>query len=720
MEKHQFRSALLLGISIGILGALIGLMPIGAAWEEDSGLGLLFKLRGQRAAPESIEIISINGETAAQLGLGEEIPDWPRSLHADLIKQLNQAGVRLIVFDIFFKKARATESDSQLAETIRQSGNVLLVSYQQQQQIKNSDGIHIVEQLIPPTAMLADAALELAPFVLPKVPVKVSRFWIFSGNQQLLSLPAAALLHAADPAGNRLKRLLLESLDAQSPPLQAPNLTDLHETALFIRNHPALIDHMKIQLEEQHKLRMSNLRYQQMQSLIDLFDAPAYPHLNFYGPPGSIKTHTFQEILASPSDSLNHLRGKTLFIGYAGDYQPKQKDGFYTVFSQSNGLDISGVELAATAYANLLHQETLNRPHAVWLALLLFAFGVAISLLFRYNPGVNGIIVGLVVGSGYFGSVHLLFNHFNLWLPWFIPLIIQLPAALIYSQIWHYQQMRTSREHLRRLFGYYLPGDVIEKLARDNRQPAGLIESAYGVCLSSDAQNYTAMAEKMEPKALQEYLNRYFKILFTPVRANKGIVSDVVGDAMLAIWPATEINHNLEQLACDAALKIGTAIEHSDLEPKLFTRIGLHAGELVMSHVGAIDHFEYRAVGDMVNTTSRIENLNKLLGTRILASEDFVKHLKGIQTRELGLFTVSGKEKPIKIFEIATKSEAVDATMLSLHQAFAEALLLWQMGERSAAHRKFQSIAEDFPSDGPTNYYINQFAERRSTEKSKY
>ncbi|MCG7872479.1 MAG: adenylate/guanylate cyclase domain-containing protein [Candidatus Thiodiazotropha lotti] len=720
MEKHQLRSALLLGISIGILGALISLLPVGSAWEEDMGLGLLFKLRGQRAAPESIEIVSINGETAAQLGLSEEIPEWPRSLHADLIEQLNRAGVRLIVFDIFFKKARAVESDRQLAETIRQSGNVLLVSYQQQQQVKNSDGKHTVEQLIPPTAILADAALELAPFVLPKVPVKVSRFWTFSGNQQRLSLPAAALLHAADPGGDRLKQLLLGSLEPHKRSLQAPNLDDLHEIALFLRNNPALIEPMRIQLEEQHKLRMSNLRYQQMQSVINLFEAPTYPHLNFYGPPGSIKTHSFQEILASPADSLKHLRDKTLFIGYAGAYQPKQKDGFYTVFSQSSGLDISGVEIAATAYANLLYQEVLHRPHSGWIALLMITFGVGISLLFRFNPGLIGVIVGMVVGGSYFGSTYLLFNHFNLWLPWFIPLVIQLPAALIVSLIWHYQQMRTSREHLRRLFGYYLPGDVIEKLARDNKQPAGLIESAYGVCLASDAQNYTAMAEKMEPKVLQEYLNRYFKILFTPVRANKGIVSDVVGDAMLAIWPATEINHNMEQMACEAALAIGTAIQNSDLAPKLFTRIGLHAGELVMSHVGAIDHFEYRAVGDMVNTTSRIENLNKLLGTRILASEDFVKHLKGIQIRELGLFSVSGKEKPINIFEIAAKSDSVDASMLSLHQAFAEALLLWQMGERPAANRKFQSIAKDFPSDGPTNYYINQFADRRSTQKRKY
>jgi adenylate cyclase len=720
VEKYQLRSALLLGLSIGILAVFINLLPFGSALEEDVGLGLLFKIRGQRPAPEAIEIISINGETAAQLGLGEEIPEWPRSLHAELIERLNQVGVKLIVFDIFFKKARDVESDTQLADAIRQSGNVLLVSYQQQQQLKSGDHTHNIEHLLHPTKILADAALDLAPFILPKVPIKVSRFWTFSGNQQLLSLPAAALLHAADPGGSRIKQLMLESLQVHKPSLQAPNMNDLHEVSLFIRNNPSLHNLMRARLEDQLNLRMSNLHDQQMQALFNLFSAPTYPHLNFYGPPGSIQTHTFQQILTAPADVLDQLRGKTIFIGYAGAYQPKQKDGFYTVFTQEDGLDISGVELAATAYANLLNQETLKTPHVGWISLLLIGFGLGISLLFRFNPGVTGITAGLALGVGYFGAVYLLFYQYNLWLPWFIPLVIQLPLALTFSLIWHYQHMRTSREQLRRLFGYYLPGDVIERLARDNRQPAGLIESAYGVCLASDAQNYTAMAEKMEPEALQDYLNNYFKLLFTPVRANKGIVSDVVGDAMLAIWPATEINHNMEQMACEAALEIGTAIQNSDLEPKLFTRIGLHAGKLVMSHVGAIDHFEYRAVGDMVNTTSRIENLNKLLGTRILASEDFIKHLKGIQIRELGLFSVSGKEQPIKIFEIATKSKYVDEQLLSLHQAFAEALLLWQMGDRSAAHKKFQSIHKIFPFDGPTNYYISQFAERRSTRKSKY
>ncbi|MES9860036.1 MAG: adenylate/guanylate cyclase domain-containing protein [Candidatus Thiodiazotropha sp. LLP2] len=711
MEKYQFKSALLLGISIGLLGAIVSLLPIGATWEEDFGLGLLFKLRGQRPAPQNTEIISINGKTAAQLGLGEEIPEWPRSLHAELINKLNQADVNLIVYDIFFKRPRDAEADNRLARTIRESGNVVLVSYMQQEQLKSGDDIHYIERHISPVGILADAALDLAPFVLPKVPVKVSRFWTFSGEQQFNSLPTTALLHLADPDGTRLKQLITASGG------QPPSSADRHGISQFLRNNRELLGPIDLSLQNHYKQQIPRDQFQSFEAVLDLYNNSNYPYLNFYGPPGSIKTHPIQEILAASPESLAHFRGKTLFIGYAGAYQPKQKDGFYTVFSQADGLDISGVEIAATAFSNLLYRETLSPLAPGWIIALLTGFGIGITLLFRLLPGLAGSVTGVVVGAGYFAAAYLLFRQFNLWLPWFIPLLLQIPFALLISLILHYQQMRTSKEQLRHLFGYYLPGDVIDRLARDNRQPTGQIDSAYGVCLASDAQNYTAMAEQMEPEALQVYLNHYFKILFSPVRSHNGIVSDVVGDAMLAIWPSTQAKHNMQQMACEAALEIGEGINHSDLEPKLVTRIGLHSGELVMSHVGAIDHFEYRAVGDMVNTTSRIENLNKLLGTQVAASEDFVKELQGILTRELGTFTVSGKQQPITLYEIAARTEEASDELLRLHEEFAEALIEWQHGSRSSAYEKFQQISAGYPDDGPTLYYIKQFHERRSTQK---
>ena len=82
------------------------------------------------------------------------------------------------------------------------------------------------------------------------------------------------------------------------------------------------------------------------------------------------------------------------------------------------------------------------------------------------------------------------------------------------------------------------------------------------------------------------------------------------------------------------------------------TRIGLHSGRMVLGHVGAMDHYEYRAVGDIVNTAARIEGLNKRFRTRILASDDVLVGLDDFLTRRLGTFVLAGKSKPLVIHEL--------------------------------------------------------------------
>jgi adenylate cyclase len=345
--------------------------------------------------------------------------------------------------------------------------------------------------------------------------------------------------------------------------------------------------------------------------------------------------------------------------------------------------------------------------------LLCLAYGIAITLLLRRLPGNLGILACLLAALGYFALVYGLFHSHQIWLPWFVPLGLQTPLAMILVLSWHYRQMRLSREQLRELFGYYLPGDVIDRLAQDKEHTMERSDKAFGICLASDARQYTRLAEHMEPIALQAFLNRYYEILFAPVRRRDGVVSDVVGDAMLAIWPAARPDPELRQRACEAALEIVRNLKKSPLDPPLPTGIGLHAGELVMSHVGAIDHFEYRAVGDMVNTTSRIEAMNKLLGTTILASEDMLSGLKGIVSRELGPFLVAGRQQPIILYEIAALEAEATPELLQLHLAFAVALARWKKGDRSGAHDRFVEILQHYPDDGPSQYYVEQYSERR-------
>ena len=162
----------------------------------------------------------------------------------------------------------------------------------------------------------------------------------------------------------------------------------------------------------------------------------------------------------------------------------------------------------------------------------------------------------------------------------------------------------------------------------------------------------------------------------------------------------------LRKSACEAALEITGLIGRSDQSAKLPTRIGLHAGQIVLSHIGAIDHYEYRAVGDIVNTASRIEGLNKQLNTSVLASEETIDGLEGLVTRELGSFHLKGKQIPVNMYEVMCTTETVTPDLTSLQTLFADALGAFRQQSWQVAIDKFQAVLDAFPDDGPSQYYL--------------
>jgi adenylate cyclase len=126
-----------------------------------------------------------------------------------------------------------------------------------------------------------------------------------------------------------------------------------------------------------------------------------------------------------------------------------------------------------------------------------------------------------------------------------------------------------------------------------------------------------------------------------------------------------------------------------------------------LGNVGAKEHYEYRAVGDIVNTATRIEGLNKLLGTRTLASSEVIQNLSGITPREVGNFILKGKTKPINIYELISLNINDSDTWPGLVVEFSKALKLFQNHQWPEALETFLKISKKYPDDGPTLFYIN-------------
>ena len=140
----------------------------------------------------------------------------------------------------------------------------------------------------------------------------------------------------------------------------------------------------------------------------------------------------------------------------------------------------------------------------------------------------------------------------------------------------------------------------------------------------------------------------------------------------------------------------------------MLTRFGANWGKVTLATVGARAHYEYRAVGDPVNTASRIQELNKKFATRILVSQSLVAGVDGFAVRDLGLFLLRGKKTPERIFELIHKKALATAAQLELVSDFEKALQTLHSGEKVAALAAFQDIGARYPSDGATAFYIEQ------------
>lgn len=624
---------------VGVTGVALHLTPIGLTLSESIDLDWLFTLRGVRAAPDSIVIVSINRASAQALSLPKDPVRWPRALHAALVDKLVQAGVRTIGFDVMFRESQSGINDVAFADAMKRAGNVFLFAYLDL--LPLTGGLK-AQRIVEPHEQLRAAARATAIFPMPKYPKRVNQFWNYKAE-----------------AGGALT---------------LPYVMAQHFTASAL-------------------------------------SVPSSLYLNFYGPAGTIKTVSYSQVLTMDDEEAAKLfAGKAVLVGLSETVQTDQADIFFTVFSQSDGRDLSGVEIAASALGNLIEGGWI-KPLSQGVALLvLLAWGALFTALCCSVSTTRAMILAFVASASYLFGAYVVFATFERWIPLFIPLVIQAPVALFALTLWRYREESRERRKVRAALGHYLPSAVVDEIADDIAQHRQTQKLVYGVCLVTDAERYTTLSEHMSPQQLGRFMNQYYGVLFPAVRKTGGIISDVVGDSMMALWASLR-NPDARQhaAACRAALEMRVAVEAFNREQAwpLPTRFGLHAGEMALGNVGTIDHFEYRAVGDIVNTASRIQGLNKQLRTCILASSEVLRNVEGLLVRDLGNFVLTGKSQPVRLYEIIGDAQWADPIARECCNSFARIRESWELGDEQEAQRKCEEHLRQFPKDGPALFYLD-------------
>lgn len=214
------------------------------------------------------------------------------------------------------------------------------------------------------------------------------------------------------------------------------------------------------------------------------------------------------------------------------------------------------------------------------------------------------------------------------------------------------------RDFIKDTFGKYVTHQVMEEILNGKLELGG--EKREATVLLSDIRGFTALSKKMPPERLVRYLNQYLDVMVDVVFECGGTLDKFIGDAILASFGVPVHADDHAERAAKCALEMIRRLEglneqyRSDGEPEINIGVAIATGKVVAGNIGSKKRMEYTVIGETVNTSSRIEALNKKFGTKILVNEEARKKLdqSGFSFRPMPKVSVPGKAGEISVYEM--------------------------------------------------------------------
>ena len=568
--------------------------PVNLAWQSQ-----LFQFRHQAGLdPKRASIVIVGWDQNSYTQLGGT---WSRATTAQLVDLLHHAGARLIMIDRLYEDDTPdlAAGTAALAGAMRRAGNVVLA----QEVAVSATAFTNSATLVPLVSSIAAAARAVG----------------------IVNIPPP---EGADPNAR-------------------------------YRAYSTTVEWAPGQFEPSFALQGARLLGVPSPGLQSTF------LVNFAGPIGApFPYYSLVDVLNGSPGLLSGLAGKIILVG---DELSTDKDYFDTPM-QSAGIGSAtavqdkmyGVEYNANALNTMLEQDPLQRPDAPLqiaitfpLAILAAAWAIR-GRLFSSLLIAAGLIVVLL------GGAWLAFVSLAVWIDVAAPLLATVLAPLAVLGVRYTTEERANRE-VRSLFGRYVAPSVVARIV-DDPDAFGLEGELREITvLFSDIRGFTSLSEGMAPQRIVRLLSRYFTAMVEEIQAQGGTVDKYVGDAIMALFGAPEDQPDAPARAVRAALGMQRQLRALNAEfvreggKPIATGIGLHHGPAAVGVIGAPAKREYSAIGDTVNTASRLESLTKDVGFAIAASAAVVAALPAelaaqVSPRDLGEITVKGKTEGVRVF----------------------------------------------------------------------
>ena len=590
-------------------------------------------------ADSRITIISIDDDTISKYG---EYDDWSRQVLADAVNALNENNASIIGLDVDLSGVKDTEGDEALVEACKNAGNVVAIATADYDSADHDNTADKAQSSTSPS----DAANSEPDNASADKNGDNSQ-----DNDLILSKPADSSIDWSDHKTMSISFPYHELEDVVttgiSNALQQSPDGIVRTAALSISYNDNDISsfastiYMKYQDSLGQDYNMPNLSDDELFGFNRINDAQSYQIISL------------SDLLAGNADS-SLIDGHITIIGAL---QIPDESMYYYQYLKSDYAQ-QEVLTETSIIQTLLNDKSVTDVPRLAMALLAGFITALFSVILRKKKKLWHIILQfLCIAVGIFIAMNI--NHMGLRVLLLVPMIFCV-LAIIINLFFNLIYANFEKRRMELTLKMYVDSQVVDQISDFTPMELSSVSARKNIAvLFVDIRGFTSMSESLEPEQVVSILNEYFSVVYSSIIAWNGTLDKFIGDAAMAVFNAPNDVEDYVFNAVCAADDIQKNFEPlrekfmSEYGKEVHLGIGINSGTAIVGNIGCMGRFDYTAIGDTVNTASRLES--KALPGQILISETVYAEVESrVSVDRVGALSLKGKAKAVETYQIVT------------------------------------------------------------------
>ena len=577
---------------------------------------MIYQFYNYRTKESVVSIIAIDDETEKQLG---EFEDWSRGQTAELIELLNSAESvpSVIALGLDYSTAKDTYGDVRLAKVCEKAGNVCMSSF-----------IVVGDAVFPQKTPLSITNIpQQNPFVQGTQEMDMADITDISlPYKNVLPYVTTGVINNLQIAGDGFARTAVLGVTYEDKEY------DSFAVAVYKMYQEAKGKEVKL-------------------PKVDEDNAFQFLYTN---KSADYAIYSFYDVISGKVD-LTKFADSVVLIG---DYTAENST--FQVPNQRK-IQMQSIEVQANIVDALLSQNTGQPLSYSYLAGFYALFAILFFVSTSYSSGKRTFLTAVILIILQIIVCGIL-NALGYYILILIPIILVVCITIFNLGV---RVIMTQRNNyrLKHAFKKYVDKSIVDEIVENGNLDVHVGGTVRDIAvLFVDIRGYTSLSENLQPEQMVDILNQYLALAASAVAKNKGTLDKFIGDAAMAVFNSpTDLDDYEYRAVCAAWDFLHSTKQLSELCEKKYGKqitfgIGIHCGNAVTGNIGCEARMDYTAIGDTVNTASRLEGIAE--AGQILISEEMKKRIGSrICTSYGGEVSLKGKKEKVPVYIVENVEE---------------------------------------------------------------